>query len=97
MLILSLCLQPVRPVILKPSQDLLAAAPVQPIATQESQAPPTARVTLVSIEPTQTRRTVPAHVSPSAFHLFFFIIVISDNTETSCPTFPIMQLESVFH
>lgn len=95
MLILSLCLQPVRPVILKPSQDLLAAAPVQPIATQESQAPPTAHVTLVSIEPTRTRRTVPAHVS--AFHLFFFIIVISDNTETSCPTFPIMQLESVFH
>lgn len=95
MLILSLCLQPVRPGILKPSQDLLAAAPVQPIATQESQAPPTAHVTLVSIEPTRTRRTVPAHVS--AFHLFFFIIVISDNTETSCPTFPIMQLESVFH
>ena len=56
-------LQPVHLVSLRRGQDLVCVTPVPTIATHGSQAPPTACVTLVTIEPTPTRRTPLAPVS----------------------------------
>ncbi len=74
MLMLTLCfLQHVHQVTLRRGQDLVGVTHVRPTATRRYQAPPTARVTLVTIVLTLTRRTLPAPVRLTSFHLPFLL------------------------